>query len=685
MAKSTKGMPHISDEAVKTSKKILTSKGRVPPHTQKKKVVLGNLRRNAGNRGGGTATGPGTYANLLYQGGPVVYNPQLYTIFLGDWSGTDKQTRLTNLNQFVTDFLNSSYMNILAQYGNTGTTGNFIQSVQIADSSTSLTDGDLQTVIQTAINNSQLPEPVANSSIVYIFFLDDSMVVTSESLCETNGAFGYHNSFTTTANNGAYYAVVLGLTDACVTTVCSNIPVGYYCSIDKSNTTQLQRQTQVASHELSEMFSDPLVGNGLAWNDNDFSDGEIGDLCNGQVGTITVGTNVWNVQLMYSKWDDLITNGSAPCVATASSPYPSLVPQFYFTVNKNMFGVGEVTDTPAYPKAFWLTLEGYSASQLGTTTPNLSGTLTTDTDLHISNPTVVYELPGDQYTPQRIMFYYDITFNAPPFTHFPGVGSQPVNKTLHASIAMPEYTPTADTDFVLVAGADPYFSNVNTNDPNAVFYLSEDLRVITATPHYNNAPVAGPPAYTADSADAAYTYIQGVLSYLNDNSNHFTDGTHDPFADGTIPGLSGNVDNDTALSLVTIDNSVTPAATYNNYSFAIARVRLTGSTGSQADPVKVFFRLFVTQTGDTDYLPNTSYKSNPDNSQTPATPLSPLLGTDGSGGTDNSTLLCHGRLPGLQRQQRVYREQPQRPDGDHQHGRQSIPLLRLLHKPEPEH
>jgi hypothetical protein len=41
--------------------------------------------------------------------------------------------------------------------------------------------------------------------------------------------------------------------------------------------------------------------------------------------------------------------------------------------------------------------------------------------------------------------------------------------------------------------------------------------------------------------------------------------------------------------------------------------------------------LFITQTSDTDFQPNTTYKSNPDNSQSPATPLSPKLGTDGGG------------------------------------------------------
>ena len=631
MARDRKNEQPANNEAAKTYGDGIRRKGIVPAGFQKKKVPLGGAQKSAG-LSGGTGTGPGAFANFLYQGGPIIYNPQVYTVFLGDWSGAANQTRIDNLNQFVTDFLSSSYMNVLSQYG-IGNSGNFVQSVKISDGTTSLSDGDLRTVIQNAINSNKLPEPVAGSSIAYLFFLDDNMVVTSEQLCQANGNFGYHSFFTTSAGNKAYYAIVPSLTDACVTTVCSAIPPGFVCSIDKSSTTQTQRQTQVASHELSEMFTDPEVGSHDAWNDNDANTGENGDLCNGLVGTITVGANTWNVQLMYSKWDDLISNGSANCVATNPTPYTSLVPQFYFTVNKSTFGKDEVSDTPGYPKAFWLTLEGYTANQLGGTRPHLSGTFNTDGDLTITPNAatpVVFELPGDQFTPQRITFYYDANFHNPPFSTFPGVGGQPNIKTLHATISMPEFTPTADTVFELIAGADPYFTNVDTTDANAVFYLSQDLRVFTVTPHNDSSPVAGAPAFGADSDAGAYAYLQGVLNHLNGTAG-FTNGSADPFTNGTIPNQAGALDADSNLTLVTVDNSVHPAAIYNNYNFAIARVRLTGSSGSEANPLKVFFRLFITQTSDTDFLPNTSYKSNPDNSQSPATPLSPKLGTDGGG------------------------------------------------------
>ena len=63
------------------------------------------------------------------------------------------------------------------------------------------------------------------------------------------------------------------------------------------------------------------------------------------------------------------------------------------------------------------------------------------------------------------------------------------------------------TKFELVAGADPYFTNIDPAQDN-VFYLSQDLRVFTATPASTARPVPGGPAFTTDSVAGAYSYIQ---------------------------------------------------------------------------------------------------------------------------------------------------------------------------------
>jgi len=63
----------------------------------------------------------------------IIQNPQVYQVFLGDWSSSTNQARATRLNQFITDLMTSNYMNMLAQYG-CGSTGSLVNSVFIASS-----------------------------------------------------------------------------------------------------------------------------------------------------------------------------------------------------------------------------------------------------------------------------------------------------------------------------------------------------------------------------------------------------------------------------------------------------------------------------------------------------------------------------------------------------------------------
>ena len=136
-------------------------------------------------------------------------------------------------------------------------------------------------------------------------------------LCEPNGdnAFGYHNGFTTSAGNQFYYSVIPGLDDTCIQNSCGGDPS---CSL-APGLTQEQRRTQVASHEFAEMLTDPTPPTG--WYDqSDPNSGENGDICNGQTDTITVGSNTWTVQRIYSKFDDQQSNGSNYCLAQVASP-----------------------------------------------------------------------------------------------------------------------------------------------------------------------------------------------------------------------------------------------------------------------------------------------------------------------------------------------------------------------------
>lgn len=267
------------------------------------------------------AAGAQPHSSFLYHGGPVVLEPRVFAIFVGDWASAANQARAARLNQYLTDLVVSRYMNIMSQYG-CGTAGTFIGSTFVANTDHNLSEANIHHLLQSAITAGTVPEP-ANHNNVYILFLDDATGVKDRGLrivmCEANSdnAFGYHNVFMTKAHNPCNYAIIPGLSDACLQETCHG---SAGCSL-KPAQTQEQRQTQVASHEFAEMISNPK---GNAWFDDDSQD-ENGDICNGLSGTITVSGRTWTVQLMYSKADDLASGGANICVLPPAQPIPPLL------------------------------------------------------------------------------------------------------------------------------------------------------------------------------------------------------------------------------------------------------------------------------------------------------------------------------------------------------------------------
>ncbi|PWU07888.1 MAG: hypothetical protein C5B51_08890 [Terriglobia bacterium] len=300
------------------------------------------------------------------------------------------------------------------------------------------------------------------------------------------------------------------------------------------------------------------------------------------------------------------------------NPFPLGILSFW--VDKSTYGVDEVTDVihsasgGTFPEAFFLVLEGFNINQfnaLGIGAPALSGAFAALPGLSMTAHPAEFEDPNPN-VPQRIRFSFDVTFTTATLAAFPAAGNPPVFELLNAQINVggnPLPDATAATQFELIAGADPYFTNIDPQQDN-VFYLSQDLRVFTATPRRNATPVAGAPAFTSDSFDGAYNYIQGVLGFLNDPANGFTDGTNDPFASGVIPQPADSLSSDSSVSAVTIQGGFPPQF-FNNYNFAISRVRLRGTAGpgGEARNVRVFFRMWSTQTADTGFDPSSTYLS----------------------------------------------------------------------------
>jgi hypothetical protein len=304
------------------------------PATQKKasvtRPVLGVVSARKPQRVAASAGQP-AFPGFIYNSGPVITSPVLYTSFWGAlWSDSDHQTAAQRLNQFAQDLLNSNVMNVLSQYGvgSGNGSGSFGQASFAANVPNQLTDSNIQNIIQSSINSGLIPEPPANNtSQVFIIFLDENSEVNDPNLgvvmCEPSGdtAFGYHNGFTTAAGNPFYYGVIPALDDACIQNSCGG---GSGCTLQLSQT-QEQRRTQVTSHEFAEMVTDPNPPTG--WYDqSDPNSGECGDICNGESDTISgsASSNLWTVQRIYSKYDDGQSNGSNYCLSQAASPEPLL-------------------------------------------------------------------------------------------------------------------------------------------------------------------------------------------------------------------------------------------------------------------------------------------------------------------------------------------------------------------------
>jgi hypothetical protein len=333
--------------------------------------------------------------------------------------------------------------------------------------------------------------------------------------------------------------------------------------------------------------------------------------------------------------------------------------KFYFVMGKNNYGLDEVTDNPTYSAAFYLFLEGRTPNVVGASPPiTFSGNFnsTSIPGLSFTGPAITYDVGNagaNANVTQRIRFEYGITFNGPLANDpFPAPGNPPAPFTLQASINI-QGTPfqSLPAEFFLLGGEDPYFTNINDSARN-VSYLSQDLRVFTITPTANNqipigdAQTIGNVPFTFKTGNATtldttagYAYINGLIGWLNKNFGYLNStytppdtNVFDPL-DTYLPKQNGALNG---------DSSVTPKTGSNiNYNYAIARVRMKASPGSlPASNVKVFFRLFTTQTFDTDFINSTATIADPNVTYPPSgtNPASPLPGTDGSGNINGCSL-----------------------------------------------
>jgi hypothetical protein len=185
------------------------------------------------------------FPGFVNHGGPVVATPMVYASFWGSlWtSDAGHLTRAARLTQFLTDLVASQYMNVLCQYGASSGAGSgacYLGASFVTNVPNNMSDPQVQALIQTSVNGGVIPQPGNPANTCVLIYLADNLAINDPSdglvLCEATNdtAFGYHNFFNTTAGAPMYYAIIPGLSDACLTNSCPGNDGG--CSLHLAET-----------------------------------------------------------------------------------------------------------------------------------------------------------------------------------------------------------------------------------------------------------------------------------------------------------------------------------------------------------------------------------------------------------------------------------------------------------------
>jgi hypothetical protein len=199
-------------------------------------------------------------AKLVYQGGALIQNVEVFTIFWGmKWAGSASgQALMAKLNAFFKAILVSPLLDQLAEY-NTGPWkighGKYTGTKVITANAPTVrvSDAQIQAELNGWIAANLIPKPNANT--LYFIYTDPRVSVQMGGSASCSSFCGYHENI----NKQIFYAVM-------------PFPS---CSGCLGGKAVLDALTGTSSHELCEAITDPVPGDG--WYDS--NNGEIGDIC----------------------------------------------------------------------------------------------------------------------------------------------------------------------------------------------------------------------------------------------------------------------------------------------------------------------------------------------------------------------------------------------------------------------
>lgn len=256
-------------------------------------------------------------------------------------------------------------------------------------------------------------------------------------------------------------------------------------------------------------------------------------------------------------------------------------PAISLILERSTFGQDEVTVNPQFDGALLVTVDGLKPSQfpgggITTLSPTAAQLISWAPAIMPSGTSAIEIVPtavssDDPTLPERLQrftFTYRLRFIADAFGFVGAFQTVPVSATLSTAAAP---VPLTDTAWIqLVKSANPFMLDLDGG--NTTTWLSSDLKVF---PVVEGETVHGITLADGASRAQALTFIRNLTTSISV---------------AQFEALAGN---QSASAL-----SPFPTTTNTNkkvYNFALARVRRNG-TMAAADAVRVFFRVFTSQT-----------------------------------------------------------------------------------------
>ena len=233
---------------------------------------------------------------LNYYGGPIISQVKVVPVV---WSSRVSSEIQNSVNDFYSTYVVSKHMDWLSEYntdikaidGRQGTNQKLVRGqsvpkilIQPQQSSTSVTDADIQNEIEKQVDSGILPKPDNNTVYMIHFPVDVQITIEGMTSCFSFG--GYHNGVKNKKYGDLLYAV---------------LPE---CSYLLDATATLDSATFVASHELVEAITDafPTAGSSpafpQAWNDS--GGNEIADLCLNETARLVGRQRDYSISLEWS-------------------------------------------------------------------------------------------------------------------------------------------------------------------------------------------------------------------------------------------------------------------------------------------------------------------------------------------------------------------------------------------------